>query len=174
MTLIDTTHGPAAKERSLRPLTGRKVFALLVAFFGVIASVDGVMIYLAVTTFRGEEVAHAYDRGLAYNREIAKARDFAARGWKVGVSIERLTSGEAHVSIHARDRSGADISGAAFSATLASPADKNKDVFLHLNETAPGHYEGSAQVEAGGRDLVLVAEQGGREMFRSKNRIRID
>jgi nitrogen fixation protein FixH len=174
MTHLNMIDGAGPQARSVRALTGRKVLFILVAFFGVIASVNGVMIYAALSTFRGEEVAHAYDRGLAYNREIAKARDQAARGWNVEGLLSRLPSGGAHVSIRAKDASGADVCGAAFTATLAAPADKKMDVSVDLAETAPGHYEGVAQVEAGARDLVLVAQREGREMFRSKNRIHVE
>ena len=168
MNIID-----GAGSQTLRALTGRKVLLILVAFFGVIASINGVMIYAALSTFRGEETAHAYDRGLAYNNEIAKARDQAARGWNVEASLSRSPRG-VHVSIRAKDASGADISGAAFTATLAAPADKKMDVSVDLAETAPGHYEGVAQVEAGARDLVLFAQRDGREMFRSKNRVHVE
>jgi nitrogen fixation protein FixH len=174
MTNVNMVAGARAQERSPRTLTGRKVFAILVAFFGVIASVNGVMIYLALTTFRGEETAHAYESGLVYNREIAKARDQAARGWRVEASATRQRSGEAHLSIFVKDVSGQEVSGVAFSATFAAPADKKKDVSFDLSETASGHYEGAAQVDGGGRDLILTAKRGDREIFRSKNRIRFE
>lgn len=174
MTHMNLVDGSDSRCRSFQRLTGRKVLAILVAFFGAIVSVNGVMIYVAFATFRGEETAYAYDRGLAYNREIAKARDQAARGWRVEASATRLPSGEAHLSIFVKDASGEDVSGAAFAATLAAPADKRKDVSLDLTETAPGHYDGATQVGVGGRDLILIAKRDGREIFRSKNRIRFE
>ena len=54
-------------------LTGRKVLLLLVGFFSIVFLVNGVMIHLALKTFPGVEDARPYERGLAYDREIAQA-----------------------------------------------------------------------------------------------------
>ncbi len=93
-------------------LTGWKVLAILVGFFGVIFSVNGYMAYSAISTFSGEVDAHPYEHGIAYNHDIANAREQASRGWKVEVSLERLASGETRILVLARDAGGVDISGA--------------------------------------------------------------
>jgi nitrogen fixation protein FixH len=157
-----------------RPLTGWMVLAMLLAFFGVVGSVNAVMVYSALSTFSGEVEAHPYEHGIAYNREIASAREQAARGWKVDASLERLSSGETRIAVVARDAGGADISGVELVANLASPADKKQDVPAKLQEIAPGRFEARVVVAPGARDLVLTASQGGREVFRSRSRLRID
>jgi nitrogen fixation protein FixH len=157
-----------------RPLTGWKVLAMLLAFFGVIGSVNAVMVYSALSTFSGEVEAHPYEHGVAYNRDIASAREQVARGWKVDASMQRLASGETLIVVLARDAKGADISGVELAANLASPVDKKQDVLAKLQETAPGRFEARVVVAAGARDLVLTASQGGREVFRSRNRLQID
>lgn len=157
-----------------RRLTGGKVLALMLAFFGVVAGVNAVMIYVAVTTFRGEETSHAYERGLAYNLDIAVAREQSARDWKVEASILRRSRTESLVSVVLRDASGGSISGMRVSAAIRAPVDRTKDVSVELAETEPGRYEAPAVIEAGWRDLLLSAERDGREAFRSKSRIRIE
>jgi nitrogen fixation protein FixH len=157
-----------------RPLTGWRVLAMLLAFFGVIGSVNAVMVYSALSTFSGEVETHPYEHGIAYNREIASAREQAARGWKVDAALERLASGETNIVVTARDSAGADISGVEVAANLASPADKKQDVPAKLQEIAPGRFEAKVRVAPGARDLVLTALQGGREVFRSRNRLQIE
>lgn len=157
-----------------RPLTGWKVLAMIAAFFALVVGVNGVMIYAAVKTFRGEVVAHPYERGLAYNRDIAQAREQAARDWRVDVSLRRAPGGVAAVTVVARDADGAGVTGVAMNATLAAPADLSQDVRLRLEETASGRFEGRATVSPGWRDLVLTAERDGREVFRSKNRVHVE
>jgi nitrogen fixation protein FixH len=157
-----------------RPLTGWKVLAMLLAFFGVIGSVNAVMVYSALSTFSGEVDAHPYEHGIAYNREIASAREQAARGWKVDASLERQATGETRILVLARDAKGGDISGVELAANLASLVDKKQDVLAKLQETAPGRFEARVVVTPGARDLELAASQGGREVFRSRNRLQID
>lgn len=157
-----------------RRLTGGMVLAALLVCFGLVAGVNAAMIYLAVTSFRGEETNHAYERGLAYNREIAVAREQNARDWKVEASLTRRSATETLVAIVLRDASGGALSGLKVSAAIRAPVDGKKDVVVELAETAPGRYEAPAAVEAGWRDVAVAAQRDGREIFRSKSRIRIE
>ncbi len=157
-----------------KPLTGWKVLAILLGFFGVIFSVNAYMAYSAISTFSGEVEPHPYEHGVAYNSDIAHAREQAARGWKVDVSLERAGPGETRILVTAHDAKGAEVSAIALAATLASPVDKKQDRSVKLQETAPGRYEARVAAPPGVRDLVLTAEQGGREIFRSQSRLKID
>lgn len=156
-----------------KPLDGRKALAMIVGFFLFVGAVNGVMIYKALKTFSGEVVAHPYERGLAYNSDIARAREQAARDWKVEARLARLANGETEIRVTAKDADGA-VTGVEMSALLAAPAALSKDVRIALVETAPGRYEGRAAAPAGQRDLVLTALRGGQEVFRSRNRIEVE
>jgi len=161
-------------EATGRPLTGWKVFGILVAFFGTVAAVNGVMVYSALTTFRGEVTPHAYESGLVYDKEIARAHEQQARGWRVDQSLRRLASGETQARLSVVDKAGAPVAGAAATLTLEAPADLKKDVALTLSETAPGVYEGRASVAPGLRDVVVSITRDGSELFRSRSRLRIE
>jgi len=181
MSMIMSTRKPLPEterfsdyEAGGKPLDGRKVLAIFVGFFLLVFAVNGVMIYKAVKTFSGEVVAHPYERGLAYNRDIASAREQAMRDWKVDARLTRLHTGETEIRVTARDGDGADISGVEMTATLAAPADLSRDVRLTLAETAPGRFTGKVKIQAGQRDLLLTALRGGEEVFRSKNRIDVE
>lgn len=161
-------------EAGGKPLTGLKVLAMVVGFFVFVAAVDGVMIYKAVKTFSGEVIPHPYERGLAYNREIAQAREQQARDWKVDVRLARVSPQETEIRVTARDAAGAEVSGVEMSALFAAPADLSKDVRVTLSPVAPGRYAGRATLPRGQRELVLTARRGAEEIFRSKNRIDVE
>src|SRR6185295_8926919 len=80
---------------STRPLTGRKVLFMLVAFFGVVIGVNMIMMKLAIQTLPGTEVDSAYSASLAYESEIAAAHDQNARNWSVDARIGRDSAGGA-------------------------------------------------------------------------------
>lgn len=181
MSMVMSTRKPLPEterfsdyEAGGKRLNGRKVLAMIVGFFLFVGAVNGVMIYKAVKTFSGEVTPHPYERGLAYNRDIARAREQAMRDWKVDARLTRLPTGETEILVAAQDADGAEITGVEMSALLAAPADLSKDVRVKLEETAPGHYAGKAAVPAGRRDLVLTAARGGEELFRSKSRIDVE
>ena len=61
-----------------KPLTGRKVLFLLVAFFGVVIAVNLVMMKLAIQTLPGTEVDSAYSASLA--SEISVGTEWMSEG----------------------------------------------------------------------------------------------
>lgn len=155
-----------------RPLRGRTVLFSLLAFFGVVVGVNAVMITLAVRTLPGTEVDSAYRASLAYNGQIAAAREQDERGWRVAARIERAADGHAAIQVEARDAQGAPVPGLAFTARLQRPTDKRADRIVPLAERASGVYAGAAEEVAGGQwELVLEAERAAGRVFLSRNRI---
>ena len=157
---------------SPRPLTGAKVLFMLLAFFGVVIGVNMIMMRLAIQTLPGTEVDSAYSASLAYENEIAAARDQNARNWKVDAHIQRGTDGGATLQVEARDENGKPMSGLKFEGRFERPTDRRADRPVVLAEMGIGIYRGSAPLIAAGQwDLVLEAVAAGRRMFLSKNRV---
>ena len=70
-----------------RRLTGRQVLWILVAAFGVVFAVNGMMAWLAEKSFPGLVSNDAYREGLEYNRTIAARQAQAALGWQADVEV---------------------------------------------------------------------------------------
>ena len=155
-----------------KPLTGRKVLFMMVAFFGVVIGVNMTMMRLAILTLPGTEVDSAYSASLAYEKQIAAARDQIARTWKVDAHVERSGQGGATLQIEARDSSGRPMSGLKFQGRFERPTDRRADLPVVLAEVGIGIYRGSAVTIAPGQwDLVLEGVSAGQRMFLSKNRV---
>ena len=153
-------------------LTGRMVLFMLVAFFVVVFGVNGLMATLAIQTLPGTEVDSAYSASLAYEKEIAAARDQDARAWKVNAHVQRGADGGATVQVEARDNKGAPMSGLTFQGRFERPTDRRADQAVGLTEVGGGIYRGSAPLIAPGQwDLVLEGDAAGQRMFLSKNRV---
>jgi nitrogen fixation protein FixH len=76
-----------SKPKPARPLTGRMVLLCLLAFFGTVIGVNMLMMKFAIDTLSGTEVDSAYRASLAYENEIAAARDQNRRNWKVDAHV---------------------------------------------------------------------------------------
>src|SRR5450755_436577 len=140
---------------SPRPLTGRLVLIMLLAFFGIVFGVNFTLMDLAISTLPGTEVDSAYTASLGYEKEIAAAHDQTARNWQVDAHIER-DGGGATLQVEARDESGQPMTGLKFQGTLERPTDKRGDLVVSLAEVGIGIYRGSAAAVAPGQwDLVL-------------------
>ena len=161
----------AANENTCtRPLTGRTVLICLIAFFGVISVVNGIMIRAAVTTFGGVETSSSYQAGLAFSRETAAIRAQDARHWQVKADVRR--DGERTlVEIDARDAEGRPLAGLNATARLQHPADRRSDRDVTLNEVASGRFRGAVGTLAGQWDLTIELTREGERLFRSRNRV---
>lgn len=159
-------------RQSPKPLTGRKVLFMLVAFFGIVIGVNMIMMKLAILTMSGTDVDSAYRASLAYENEIVAAHDQNARNWKVEAHIQRAPDGGANLQVEARDDQDRPMSGLKFKGRFERPTDKRADQPVTLAETGIGIYRGSAPVIAPGQwDLVLEGDAAGQRMFLSKNRV---
>ncbi|WP_375412400.1 FixH family protein [uncultured Bradyrhizobium sp.] len=157
---------------SPRPLTGRKVLIMLIAFFGVVIGVNMIMMKFAIQTLPGTEVDSAYSASLAYEGEIAAAHDQNARSWAVDAHISRDSRGGATVQVEARDRNGTPMPGLKFQGRFERPTDRRADQPVALAEVGIGIYRGKAAAVAPGQwDLVLEGEAAGQRMFLSRNRV---
>ncbi len=157
---------------SPKPLTGGKVLAMLVAFFGVVFGVNMTMMQLAIKTMPGTEVDSAYTASLAYEKEIAIAHDQNARNWKVDAHVERGPDGGATLRVEARDNDGKPMSGLKFQGRFERPTDRRADQPVEMAEMGIGIYRGNApDIAAGQWDLVIEGVAAGKRMFLSKNRV---
>lgn len=165
---------PAAKARKPREITGGKVFAAFIAFFGVVIGVNMVMARYAVTTFAGVETESSYRAGLAFKGEEDKAAAQDARHWQVDVKIETLPDGQRQLEARARDAAGRPLNALGARAMLARPTDARKDVVSELQPLGEGLYRARTMVaEPGQWTLILDFSQGGERLFRSKNRVQL-
>jgi nitrogen fixation protein FixH len=159
-------------DRTARPLTGRTVLIYLLAFFGLVFVMNGVMIKLAIDTLPGTEVDSAYAASLSYNAEIRASHDQDARGWRVVGNVQRGPDGVAAIRVEARDARNVPLTGVAFAARLMRPADRRGDRAVDLSEREAGLYSGRASDVAPGQwDLVLEATNGTERLFLSRNRL---
>jgi len=153
-------------------LTGRKIFAILLAFFRVVFGVNATMTVLAVKTLSGTEVHSAYAASLAYQGEIDAAQKQNARHWNVTAAARRDGAGDVALSVEARDSAGLPIAGLDLIVRLQRPVDKRFDRDVTLSEQPGGIYQAKlTDVAAGQWDLVIEADTGGATMFQSRSRI---
>ncbi|MEZ5787699.1 MAG: FixH family protein [Xanthobacteraceae bacterium] len=164
--------GGAGNADSVPPLTGRRVLVYLLAFFAVVFAANGAMIMLAVDTLPGVEVDSAYRASLAFNSEIVRAQEQAARDWHVAAHVERSGDGLARLRLEARDARNLRLGGVAFSARLSRPTDQRADRVFRITEPEAGVYRGEAQdIGPGQWELIIEGMRGTERVFLSRNRL---
>jgi nitrogen fixation protein FixH len=160
-----------AKRKRPRELTGRMVLLWLVAFFGVVFAVNGVLVRAAISTFGGVETASSYKAGLQFEQDVATAQRQDALHWQVSGNLTRDGAGVAVLDVIARDANGAPLAGLSADAWLAHPADERLDHVIPVRSVSGGVFHGSAEAQPGQWELIVDLFRGGDRLFRSRSRV---
>jgi len=151
MPHIETS--PSSKTKG--ELTGRHVLLAVIAFFGVLICINGVFIYAAVGTFRGEDVARSYRQGLDYNQTIEARRDQAALGWSAEIQTETLENEIRQITVVLTDALGQPVAYDQIEGRLRHPVDSSLDIHFETATEISGALKLS--VPAGRRILIASA-----------------
>ena len=142
-------------------ITGRKVFAIVASFFGVIIIVNLFMAYNAISTFPGLEVKNSYvaSQGFDRNREAQEAL-----GWQLSPDYD---AAEGRLRLTFTDASGgpADVVGLAVLVGRATIA--RDDSTPQFTRTA-GVFEAPLTLDPGKWMLRVEAEAADGTMFRQR------
>lgn len=142
-----------------------------VAFFGVVLAANAAMIWLAFATWSGLETENAYQKGLAYNRALAAARDQDALGWRVDLDVALEGEGQARLELILADRHGDLIEDAQVTAAFVRPTHTGHDLELTVPHVHAGVYGADAALPlAGVWELNLTARSGG-DTYRISRRV---
>ena len=162
---------PLAKQKQARILTGRHVLLWLVAFFGIVFAVNGVLVRAAISTFGGVETLSSYRAGLQFEQEVGLVARQDALHWQVTGKLARDSAGVAVLDVTARDAQGAPLSGLTADARLAHPADDRLDRVIAVRSVAGGVFHGAAQAQPGQWELIVDLYRGDQRVFRSRSRV---
>ena len=118
-----------------KQLTGKHVLLAVLAFFGVIISVNMFMAYVAVDSFSGLETENPYSRGKAYNQELVKAAEQKHLGWTTVVEFQ-----DAKLFAKILDKDGNAVTNKDLRVFLRRPATNKEDKHLVLVANPQGGY----------------------------------
>jgi len=161
-----TTHTP----RRNGEITGKTVLICFVGFFGIVATVNAIMIRAAVTTFAGTETPSAYKAGLGYKNEESAAAAQAKLDWQVDGRISHA-SGEMILTVDVRDQSKSPVYGISVAARLAHPLNARLDRAVELARMTDGSFRGAAEAAAGQWTLTIDVTRDGERVYRTKSRV---
>lgn len=153
-------------------ISGRHVAIGLVAFFGFVSLVNGVMIYFAVDQFPGLETTDSYRRGLAYNDVLKNAEVLDRRGWVT--SIEHFSDGESGlvISLAVKENNGRPARISDVVGTLKRPVHDSADQIQVFRFSESGLYQARfSDVDAGQWRLSIVAQTADGDQYRAESRL---
>lgn len=146
------------EKRTQRVFTGRHMAMILVAFFGVVITVNIVMARFALSTFGGTVVDNSYVASQHYNEWLARAAAQDRLGWERSVTVDA----DRRVRLLIR-RDGAALGGLQVRATLSHPLGRVEPRPLHFAPAPGGGLRTAEALPAGRWRLDLSVRHGADE-----------
>lgn len=166
---MSTTSTMTMNDKSAFRITGRMVFFGLVAFFGVIAAVNGVFMYFALDTFPGLTTEDSYKKGIVYNRTLDDAAAQKRLGWSSAVEV----SDDGMLTVTMTGKSGLPLSGARASVAMTRPLGDETTLNVNLKAIGEGRYQGAFAAPMPGRWKAEVVVERGGDSYRMRHEVMV-
>lgn len=143
-----------------KQFTGWHMLAWLVAFFGVVISVNLTLAYFANSTWSGLVVENGYVASQSFDKDLAKAKAQDALGWTVG-----LTHTDSRLRLTFADNEQQKIEGLAIAGKLRRPTSEVFDQTLTFAHAGAGVYSAPAELAPGLWEVEVDAKGDGVEDY---------
>lgn len=165
-------------EATRKPLTGRRVFLWLAAFFILVAIMNLVMAYLGNRSWTGLSTDQAYEKGVNYNAVIGEAQEQAALGWSVRFEPASVTSrdGErvtARIAFDIAGRDGVVLDNLQVSARIQRPTSEVLDQTVEFASLDGRHFEAEPTFPLRGQWDVYLTAANSQGTYRVRHRIQL-
>jgi nitrogen fixation protein FixH len=148
--------------------TGKHMLATMVAFFGVIITVNLIMARFAVTTWSGLVVPNTYVASLQFNAQAAAARALAA--WGSRLSLIPNADG---LEIDFIDSAGNLALADSIIAELRRPVGEHQDRHMVLTRDPDGIYRAAGELAEGEWIATVTATLNGQTLYRKGRRFHV-
>jgi nitrogen fixation protein FixH len=136
---------------------------IYLGLLAVVMAVNGIMAYVASSTFDGLVTEHAYEKGNNYNAVLALARQQAKLGWAVDASLAPAASGhKGTISLRFSDKEGKPVDGLTVQAIAQRPTVTGYNITVPFQAGQNGTYTAQVDLPMGGEwDFDLMASGSG-------------
>lgn len=148
--------------------TGKHMLAIMVAFFGVIITVNLVMARFAVTTWSGLVVPNTYVASQEFNGRAAQSRAIAALGYQA-----ELSSNADGLSIVFTDDQGAAAFADSIFVQLRRPVGTDQDREMVLMRDPDGIFRATGSLAEGEWIATVTATRNNETLYKRGHRFHV-
>ena len=150
---------------------------ILAGFFGIIFIANGILVYLANTSWTGLTTEQAYEKGRAYNSELARVDAQNMLGWTAEFKSTTLASNgqqQVRLELIVTQKDNTPLTQAKARALLVRPTHEGYDREITLIETAPGHFTTNVDLPLPGLWEIRAAITSSQGEYRLVERITVE
>ncbi|WP_445599632.1 FixH family protein [Azospirillum sp. A39] len=144
---------------------------LFVAFFLLVFTANGFMVYIATSTYNGLETENHFVKGILYNKSLEGARAQAERGWQVDLAFAPTEALKGIVAVTLHDKHGNLLRDSTVTVRFIRPTAEGHDFETELPYLGEGRYAKPVELPLPGQwDMRLTIVHGGDD-FQDQQRI---
>jgi len=152
-----------------REFTGRHMAMIMIAFFGVIITVNGFMAYKATTSWTGLVAKNGYVASQDFNALLAVRKQQEKLGYK---SVLAYVDEKIVFSFY--DKAGKSLEGFDIKLMIGRPVNEKEDHELVLVEGRQGIYSQKLKLAPGQWNVDVIARDKADERYHRKVRLNIE
>jgi len=141
-----------------------------VGFFILLISILIPMAVIAFRTHSGVITEHAYEKGLAYNQDIAAQKQQAILQWNGELTALHTTDNQTQIDLALADKDGKDIDNADVTLLLIRPTQEGMDQKTKMIPVSSGHYSIKISLPASGLWDAQISALLGEKNFQMAKR----
>lgn len=151
-----------------KPLTGRAVLLMVLAFFAATIGINVLMATVALESFDGLDQPDAFRKGRAFNDVLAAQRAETALGWSAQITPRIINPASRTIALTLRmtDKQGRGILNLAITGALKRPTDAGLDTPVRFTTLGTGLYRAQVPLPAWGRWTLVAQAQAGEDRAR--------
>lgn len=157
-----------SKPHTNREFTGRHMLFVMLAFFGVIITVNITMAVLATRSWTGLVVGNTYVASQEFNERTERGRAQLSLGWQAALSVE-----PGRLGYRITDRNGSVIALEHVTLLLHRPVSAANDTEIILERSADGGYVKDITLDDGSWIVEVEADAGLEFPYRDVRRIQV-
>ena len=155
-------------------LTGRRVLFGFLAFFALVIAADGVLVYLAITSWSGLTAENYYEKGLRYNETLREEQRQTELGWRADLTFASRGTAAGRLEVRMVDAAGRPLDGLGIEGVVARPTHEGLDQPIALKPVGDGRYRTDLTLPLPGMWELRLRAGNGRDSFKFRRRLRLE
>lgn len=153
--------------------SGRMVPWYFVIFFSALAAVFAGFAYIAHKTHPGVVTEDAYEKGLKYNIQIARAQAQESLRWHSAFTLSHPSTEHWLLEFTLKDAAEKPVAGAKVSLKMMRPSRQSMDFMVDMAETSPGIYAAEVKPPVPGLWEAQVSAVSGKNSYQAAQRVEL-
>ncbi|SEI19564.1 Nitrogen fixation protein FixH [Rhizobium tibeticum] len=148
--------------------TGRHMLFIMLAFFGIIISVNMTMAWYATSSWSGLVVENTYVASQEFNKKAQAIRTMATSGVSGELALQ-----DGLIVYTLRNLDGSPAAADAVTAHIKRPVGDHEDFVIRLSKSGDGHFEARHRVLSGDWIVEVISKDEGTTVMHEALRINI-